>query len=87
MKMSLDELIQQSEEIIAQAKARGLSYIETGGGDSIFGLASQLESYLHDPHLNQHHVYEIMMELYKISEKMGNPLATERLLEHRHHAW
>lgn len=80
MRMSLEELMVQSEVIITQARAKGLDYIQQGSGDSIFALASQLENYLHDSHIDQHQTFELIVELYKISEKMGNPLATDRLL-------
>lgn len=87
MKMPLDELISQGEEILAKYLKNEQDYIEHGGHDEMYGLACQLEHCILKEGADQSKIQKIMIELYRISEKMGNPLATEQLLiiKHRLH--
>ncbi|MFT4737572.1 MAG: hypothetical protein ACI8QD_002339 [Cyclobacteriaceae bacterium] len=78
MKMSVEQLIERSEEIIAQAKGRGLESWGERVDFDMFGLAKQLEACLHTNHkTNQREVLLLIKELHVLSAKMGNPMANK----------
>lgn len=85
MRMPIEELISQGEAILTKYQVQGLEYLENGGGDSVYGLATQLEHCMETQGTDQRQIIQIMIDLYKISEKMGNPLATEQLMLLKHH--
>jgi hypothetical protein len=80
MKMSEEQVLDRSEEIITKANTRGLATGRERADFNLFGLTNQLEDCLYtNLKTNQREVLLLIKELYILSAKMGNPIAKERL--------